>query len=92
VLVNSVANDGAEHPFFTHQFVGGNALVPRLIGKDVDQSGNPSPYPELSVFSFSSADHQSPYSRSYWMHTERRGVYAQQARLAWDRLRHVLSM
>jgi hypothetical protein len=26
------------------------------------------------------------------MHTDRKGPYAQQARLAWDRLRHVLSM
>jgi hypothetical protein len=92
VAVDSVANDGGPHPFFTHHFVGGNTLVPRMIGKDVDQSGNVSPYPELSAFSFSSADHKSPYSRGFFTHTERRGAYAQQARLAWDRLRHVLSM
>jgi hypothetical protein len=92
IPMDSVANDGAPHPFFTHHFVGGNTLVPGLIGKDVDQSGNVSPYPELSIFSFSSADRDSPYSRAFWMHTERRGAYAQQARLAWDRLRHVLSM
>src|SRR5215467_7074568 len=87
-----VANEGKPHPFFTHHFVGGNALVPRLIGKDVDKSGNVAPYPELSAFSYSSADHHSPYSRAFWTHTERKGAYAQQQRLAWDRLRHVLTM
>jgi Big-like domain-containing protein len=90
--VDRVATDGGPHPFFTHHFVGGNTLVPRMIGQDVDKSGNVSPYPELSTFSFSSADHNSVYSRGFWTHTERRGAYAQQARLAWDRLRHVLSM
>jgi hypothetical protein len=91
--VDHVANEGGSpHPFFTHHFVGGNAYVTGLIGKDVDSSGNVSPYPELSSFSFSSADHHSPYSRAVWTHTDRRGAYTQQARLAWDRLRHVLSM
>jgi hypothetical protein len=88
----AVATDGKPRPFFTHHFVGGNAFVPRLIGKDVDQSGNVSPWPELSTFSFSSADHKSVYSRGFWTHRERKGAYAQQQRLAWDRLRHVLSM
>lgn len=91
--VERVANEGGSpHPFFTHHFVGGNAYVTSLIGKDVDPSGNVAPYPELSTFSFSSADHKSPYSRAVWMHAERSGAYSQQARLAWDRLRHVLSM
>ncbi len=89
---DAVATDGAARPFFAHHFVGGNALVPGLIGKDVDKSGSVSPYPELSAFSFSSDDHKSPYSRGYWTHMERKGAYTQQARLAWDRLRHVLSM
>jgi Bacterial Ig-like domain len=92
VAVDQVANDGARHPFFTHHFVGGNAFLPRMIGKAADQSGSVSPYPELSAFSFSSADHHSPYYGAFFTHTERRGAYAQQARLAWDRLRHVLSM
>jgi hypothetical protein len=88
-----VANEGGSpHPFFTHHFVGGNAYVTGLIGKDVDEHGSIAPYPELSTFSFSSADHHSVYSRAFYTHLERRGVYAQQARLAWDRLRHVLSM
>lgn len=91
--VDHVANEGGSpHPFFTHHFVGGNAYITGLIGKDVDGSGNVAPYPELSAFSFSSADHKSVYSRGFWTHTERRGAYSQQARLAWDRLRHVLSM
>ncbi len=88
----AVANDGKPHPFFTHHFVGGNAYLTRLIGKDVDQSGNVSPYPELSSFSFSSADEKSLYSRGFWTHLERKGVYSQQTRMAWDRLRHVLDM
>ncbi|MBZ5522530.1 MAG: Ig-like domain-containing protein [Acidobacteriia bacterium] len=92
-LVDRVANEGGgPHPFFTHHFVGGNAYVTRLIGKDVDQTGNVAPYPELSAFSFSSADEKSPYSRAFWTHTERKGAFAQQSRMAWDRLRHVLSM
>ena len=89
---DAVANDGKPHPFFTHHFVGGNAYITRLIGKDVDKTGNVAPYPELSSFSFSSADDKSLYSRGFWTHLERKGVYSQQVRLAWDRLRHVLDM
>jgi hypothetical protein len=92
VQMAPVASDVQPRPFFTHHFVGGNALVPRLIGKDVDRSGNVAPYPELSAFSFTSADHDSPYSRAVWTHVDRKGAPAQQARMAWDRLRHVLSM
>jgi Bacterial Ig-like domain len=91
--IDRVANEGGTpHPFFTHHFVGGNAYVTALIGKDVDQKGNIAPYPELSAFSFSSADEKSLYSRGFWTNVDRKGAYAQQARLAWDRLRHVLSM
>jgi len=91
--VDKVVNEGGSpHPFFTHHFVGGNAYVPSLIGKDIDRGGNVSPYPELSAFSFSSADHHSIYSRAVWTDMKGRGAYTQQARLAWDRLRHVLSM
>jgi hypothetical protein len=92
IQMEPVATDGKPRPFFSHHFVGGNALVPRMIGKDVDTSGNVSPYPELSVFSYTSDDHKSPYSRAVWTHLERKGAYAQQARMAWDRLRHVLSL
>ncbi|WP_394826658.1 Ig-like domain-containing protein [Pendulispora albinea] len=87
-----VAEGGKPRPFFTHHFVGGNALVPHLIGKGIDSAGRVAPYPELLATSFSSADHKSPYSRAVWAHTDRKGPYAQQARMAWDRLRHVLRM
>src|SRR5262249_45826780 len=87
-----VATDGKPRPFFSHHFVGGNAFVPRLIGKDVDNSGNVSPYPELSAFSYSSEDHNSPYSRAVWTHVYRKHVHAQQPRLAYDRRRHVTSL
>jgi hypothetical protein len=90
--IEPVATGGAPHPLFTHHFVGGNALVPRLLGKAADTAGEVSPYPELASSSFSSGDHSSPYSRAVWLHVERKGPYAQQARLAWDRLRHVLAM
>ena len=91
--VDRVADEGGSlHPFFTHHFVGGNAYIPKLIGKDIDSGGNVSPYPELSAFSFSSADPKSMYSRGFWTNLERRGAYSQHARLAWERLRHVLSM
>jgi hypothetical protein len=87
-----IASEAKPRPVFTHHFVGGNALVPRLIGKDVDQAGNVAPYPELSTFSFSSKDHASPYSRGFWTGTDRKGAYAQQGRMAWDRLRHVVEI
>jgi hypothetical protein len=89
---DQVASNSAVHPFFTHHFVGGNAYVTRMIGTDVDRTGNVSPYPELSAFSFSSADKKSPYANAYWTQVNKRGGYVQQARLAWDRLRHVLSL
>ena len=92
IPMEAVATEGKPRPSFTHHFVGGNAFVPHLIGKDVDATGNVAPYPELSAFSFSSADHRSPYSRGFWTHIERKGAYAQQQRMAWDRLRNVLSM
>jgi len=92
-LVDRVVSEGGTpHPFFTHHFVGGNSYVTALIGKGLDKAGNVAPYPELSAFSFSSANEKSPYSRAFWTHTEKRGAYAQQTRLAWDRLRHVVSM
>lgn len=92
IPMEPVATEGKPRPSFTHHFVGGNAFVPHLIGKDVDATGNVAPYPELSAFSFSSTDHKSLYSRGFWTHTERKGAYAQQQRMAWDRLRNVLSM
>lgn len=87
-----VASEGKPRPFFTHHFVGGNAMVPGLIGKSVDGGGSVSPYPELSTYSFSSADHDSPYSRAVWTNTDGKGGFAQHGRLAWDRLRHAVRL
>ncbi|MFN7960961.1 MAG: Ig-like domain-containing protein [Thermoanaerobaculia bacterium] len=88
-----LANEAPERtPAFTHHFIGGNTFVPRLIGADVDTYGNNQPWPELSVYSFSSADEKSVYHNAYWTGTEAKGPPTQHARLAWDRLRNVLSL
>jgi hypothetical protein len=91
-LDGPVSNNSPSHTYFTHHFVGGNAYVTNVIGADMDDSGSIQPYPELSTFSFSSADDRSVYSNAYWTHVDRRGAATQQARLAWDRLRNVLDL
>jgi hypothetical protein len=91
-LHGAVANDGVERRYFSHHFVGGNSYMPRVIGASVNALGAPSPYPKLSIFSFTSADEHSPYHNAYWTDTDNRGALMQQARLAWDRLRHVLDL
>jgi hypothetical protein len=91
-LTAPVADGGSARPYFSHHFVGGNSYVPRLIGASVNTLGVVSAYPKLSVFSFTSADEKSPYHNAYWTDVESRGLMAQQARLAWDRLRHVLDL
>ena len=91
-IVDRVAAGSPARTYFTHHFVGGNAYVPRMIGADTDEAGNVQPYPELSAFSFSSADEKSVYSNAYWVHVERRGTVTGQARLAWDRLRNVVDL
>src|SRR5262249_5749173 len=78
--------------YFTHHFVGGNTYIPRLVGTDLDETGNVQGYPELSTFSFSSANEKSVYNNAYWMNADRRGTMSQQARLAWDPLRNVLDL
>jgi hypothetical protein len=91
-LRDQVATDGAVRPYFTHHFVGGNAYITRMIGADVDEMGHSQPYPELSIFSFSSDDKHSPYSNAFWTGVDKRGPKVQHARLAWDRLRNVLDL
>src|SRR5262249_3075098 len=91
-LSGPVATDGPSRTYFSHHFIGGNTYIARILGTDLDESGNVQPYPELSTFSFSSADEKSVYSNAYWMNTERRGAMSQQSRLAWDRLRNVLDL
>src|SRR6185312_11396764 len=88
-----VADDGPERtPAFSHHFVGGNTFVPRLAGADVDLSGTVQPYPELSIYSFTSADEKSPYHNAWWENVTARGPITQHARLAWDRLRNVVDL
>jgi hypothetical protein len=91
-LRGAIANDGAERPYFSHHFVGGNTYVPRVIGASMDGLGASGAYPKLSTFSFTSADERSPYHNAYWTDTDSRGAPVQQARFAWDRLRHVLDL
>ncbi len=91
-LSGTVATGGPTRTYFSHHFVGGNAYITHLLGDDLDATANVEPYPELSVFSFSSADEKSPYHNAYWNNTKGRGAPSQQARLAWDRLRNVLAL
>jgi hypothetical protein len=87
------SDDGPERPItFSHHFIGGNTYVPRLAGAAVDGGGAVQPYPELSVFSFSSADEKSLYHNAYFENAGARGPITQHARLAWDRLRNVLDL
>lgn len=78
--------------YFSHHFIGGNAYVPHLIGADVDLGGRVQPWPKLSVFSFSSADPESPYYNAYWTDVDDRGPPTHHGRLAWDRLRNVVEL
>jgi hypothetical protein len=92
-LQGKLANDGPDRSIvFSHHFIGGNTYVTRLAGADVDEYGGNQPYPELSAYSFSSADEKSVYHYAYWTHTGDRGPTTQHARLAWDRLRNVLDL
>jgi hypothetical protein len=88
-----VANDGPERtPAFSHHFIGGNTFVTRLAGADVSETGAPEPYPELSIYSFTSADEKSPYHNAFFENVSSRGAITQHSRLAWDRLRNVLDL
>ncbi len=91
-LVDRVSIDSPPRTYFSHHFVGGNAYVPGMIGASVDDLGSVEPYPELSIFSFTSADKKSPYANAYWVNADDRGRSTHHARLAWDRLRHVLDL
>ncbi|MFW6175885.1 MAG: Ig-like domain-containing protein, partial [Acidobacteriota bacterium] len=93
-LAGRPADDGpVREPYYSHHFIGGNAYVPALIGADVDAMGQVEPYPELSVYSYSSADPESRYYNAYWVGTEEAtGRPTHHARLAWDRLRHALEL
>jgi len=92
-LTGNVCKSGPVRPvFFSHHFIGGNAYVTRLIGADVDNRGDPHPYPELSTASYSSADETSIYHNAVWTNVNDKGPRTQHARMAWDRLRNVLTL
>lgn len=78
--------------FFTHHFVGGNAYVTRLLGADLTSQGDSAPYPELSVFSHTSADKTSRYSRAVYENVTNTGPPTHHARMAWERLQHALDL
>jgi len=78
-------------PFYSHHFIGGNTYVTGLIGANLSSQGSSEPYPELSVYSYSSADDTSPYHNAYWENVPE-ATPTQHARLAWDRLQSVLDL
>jgi hypothetical protein len=45
-----------------------------MIGAGLDEAGSVHRYPELSTFSFSSADETSVYSNAYWTKVDDRGA------------------
>ena len=92
-LSGKAAVTGAERtPYFSDHFVGGNTYSTRLLGADSATDGGANDYPELSQYSFSSADPGSPYHNARWENTGARGPATQHARLAWDRLRNAVSV
>jgi Big-like domain-containing protein len=92
-LSGSPKNDGPTRPiFFSHHFIGGNTYIDRMVGADVDEYGSPESYPQLSTFSFTSADPKSVYNNAYFTNVSARGSMTQHSRLAWDRLRNVLDL
>lgn len=87
------ADTGSLRPvWYTHPFIGANAYISRMIGAAVSPNGAVEPYPELSVYSFSSADKTSIYSNAVWENVSATGARTPADRLAWDRLRNVLDL
>jgi len=92
-LTSKACSKGPVRPvFYTHHFVGGNAYVTRLLGTDITGNGAIEPYPELSVYSYSSADPTSVYHHAYFQSTGNTGARTQHERMAWDRLRNALTI
>lgn len=92
-LTGKPALTSPERPvYYSHHFVGGNTYSTRLVGADARADGKTQPYPELSVYSFSSADPESPYHAAYFENASDRGPATQHARMAWDRLRNAVSL
>jgi hypothetical protein len=92
-LTGQACSKGPVRPaFYSHHFIGGNAYIPRLLGQDISGNGAVQPYPELSTYSFSSADPQSVYHHAYFENVGATGPRTQHDRMAWDRLRNVLTL
>ena len=91
-LADKVWVGGEVRPtFFSHHFIGGNAYMTQMLGATLETSGKVASYPELSVYSYSSASETSPYHNAYWL-TTAAGPRTHHARFAWDRLRHVVTL
>ncbi len=91
-IASKVWQGGRVRPaYFSHHFIGGNAHITRLIGATLDAQQRIAAYPKLSTYSFSSASKTSPYANAYWDTTDS-GPVSQHSRMAWDRLRHVLTL
>lgn len=92
-LTSQTCSKGPVRPaFYSHHFVGGNAYITRLIGADITGNGSVEPYPELSVYSYSSADSNSVYHHAYFENVTDKGAPTQHERMAWDRLRNALTV
>lgn len=92
-LTGKPALTSPERPvYYSHHFVGGNTYSTRLVGADTNAQGKTEPYPELSRYSFSSDDPESPYHSAYFENVSDRGPATQHARMAWDRLRKAVSL
>ncbi len=87
---SSYAGGDEREIYYSHHFIGGNTYMPRLIGETVFGYAV-ADYPELSAYSFSSADESSIYNNAYWI-TKDRGLPTQHGRLAWDRIRNAVSL
>jgi hypothetical protein len=88
-----IASNAPQRPItFSHHFVGGNTYSTHLVGADSASNGNTEPYPELSVYSFSSEDPDSPYHDAHWENVGSAGPPTQHVRFAWDRLRNAVEI
>ena len=77
---------------FSHHFVGGNTYSTMLVGANATKDGKPEPWPELSKYSYSSADPKSIYYNAVWENFSETGPPTQHQRMAWDRLRHAVEL
>jgi len=92
-LTGHACDNGSLRPvFYSHHFIGGNAYLTRVVGAAIDTHGSVEPYPEVSTYSYSSADPTSPYHHAYFTNVGAKGPPTQHYRMAWDRLRNVTQL